>query len=90
MPKVNFRIDGLTIMALLAVAVALLAWRNRNAFNPVSDQNIFYQGTNAAFGEENVSGFFDHLFAARELAIDWLYPGDYQASAYARQVWGLE
>ncbi|WP_299592701.1 hypothetical protein [uncultured Microbulbifer sp.] len=83
----KFKMDGLMMLVLLVLAGAFILWRNRNAFNPLSEDNLAHQGAEALVGEDRLDNFFNHWFAGSELAIEWFTPFGDGDTTYAESVW---
>lgn len=88
--RVSIQIDGLTVVAGLAlVGAGLLYWQGRraiSAINPTNPDNVINAAVTEAVGEERISNIADHLFGM----IDLLNPmaPEYRRE-YAKQVYGL-
>lgn len=83
----KIRFDGVMLLVVLVLAGAFVLWRNRNAFNPLSDENLAHQGAEALVGEDNLDSFFTRWFAGSELAIEWFTPFGDGDTEYAESVW---
>lgn len=87
--SVNVRVDGLMVLAGLAVAGAGYAYFKRkdiaNAVNPASSENLVYKGLGGGTGGA-LDTTANHVFGAVDLINPWA--PDYR-KVYARKVWGL-
>lgn len=86
---VNVRVDGLMVIAGLAVAGAGYVYLKRNAItdavNPASSENLVYKGLGGGTGG-TLDTTANHVFGAVDLINPWA--PDYRKD-YARKVWGL-
>lgn len=100
-PRIAVQIDGMMVVAGLAVVGVGLIYFNREKFaalakgagnlvNPASSSNLINQGATAVVGEENLGGFFDYLFGAVDL-LTYINSGyKTETFGYAQDIYGVQ
>ena len=95
--NVNVRVDGIMVIAGLAVSALVYLFIKRKAIvtkakeivsedlNPAHEDNLVNRAAQSIVGEDRLQNFFNHLYAG----VDLINPFN-KSDDYAREVWGLD